>query len=366
MLELEIRTSSAEFTLDVHEQIDTSATTSIYGPSGSGKTTLLRHIAGFESAAGHVSFANEVWSDSRSKIWVPPHKRAVSTVFQDTRLFTHMNVAANLDYASKRADINDRHGYSQNDVVKAFDLDPLLDRDSRQLSGGEAKRVAIARALLSHPKLLLLDEPLAGLDRHRRASILPYLERLNNEFNLATIYVSHSVSEVARLADHIIVLSNGSVERRGPTSEILSDSHIDPITSTLDSGVALQSVVLSHDLDYQLTRVSCSSESITLPYVSAVAPGEHLSLFIRARDVALATERPAGTSIRNILAARVIEVVQSDDSPHADVELAIGSTTESTRPLRARVTRAAVDELELRNGQEIFALIKSVSFDSDF
>jgi molybdate transport system ATP-binding protein len=194
--------------------------TAIFGRSGSGKSTLLRVIAGLERrASGQIRFAGQDWQGPG--LFVPPHQRRIGYVFQDARLFPHLNVRGNLEYGLKRA--AERHGPGLNDVADMLGIAPLLDRKPDTLSGGEGQRVAIGRALLSRPQLLLMDEPLASLDAPRKAEILPYLERLRDEAGLPILYVSHDVSEVARLAGQIVMVQDGRVVLSGEAQSVFAD-----------------------------------------------------------------------------------------------------------------------------------------------
>ncbi len=205
---VDIRLSYVDFTLEVAQEFALAGVTGLFGQSGSGKSTLLRVIAGLESRArGRVVMASEVWQDESRRL--PTERRGVGYVFQDTRLFPHLSVEGNLLYAVRRA--RGLNGPGLDEIVAAFDLARLLPRRPSALSGGEKQRVAVARALLTAPKILLMDEPLAALDDARKAEILPYLERLRDQSRVPILYVSHSVGEIARLAQNMVVLRGGRV-----------------------------------------------------------------------------------------------------------------------------------------------------------
>lgn len=179
--------------------------TTLFGHSGSGKTTLINAIAGLLTPdKGRITVNGRILYDQNAKVNIPAHKRRVGYVFQDARLFPHMTVRKNLTYGQR---FNRRTAQPHNDVVAMLGIGPLLDRYPGALSGGEKQRVAIGRALLSAPEILLLDEPLAALDETRKEEILPYLERLRDHARLPILYVSHSVAEVARLANTMVVLN---------------------------------------------------------------------------------------------------------------------------------------------------------------
>lgn len=222
MLDIDAHINRADFTFDVKVRCE-GPVSAIFGPSGSGKTTLLNIVAGLISPQrGHVRFGDEIWFDSTKAINVPPHHRHIGYVFQDARLFPHLSVRYNLSFSSmvRRADsssINPK--VARDDVIEVLGLTHLLARAPLTLSGGEQQRVALGRALLSHPKLLLMDEPLAALDAPRRNEILPYIENIQKKFSIPTLYVSHARDEVERIADEIITLHEGSLAhvKRGAT-----------------------------------------------------------------------------------------------------------------------------------------------------
>ena len=355
MLSIDARLSFGEFGLEVVRELPLEGITAIFGPNGSGKSTLLRVLAGFERADGRVALGAERWLDSAARLHVPPHRRPVGYMFQDLRLFEHLDVAGNLRFAARR---QPQRGFGLDDVVAALDLRGLLERRIGALSGGERQRVALGRTLLTHPKLLLLDEPLSALDVNRKEEILPYLEQLPARFELPTLYVTHSIDEVARLADRVLLLAGGRVRAFGPTAQVAQRLDVEPWTSRFEAGVVVEARVTAHDAHYGLTSLDLAGHRLDVPVATRVAVGSTVRLRIRARDVALATRRPEAVSIRNVLAGTVDEIVEGSGSPYAETFIALGNTR-----LRARITRAAVDDLGLVPGLPVFALIKSVSFD---
>jgi molybdate transport system ATP-binding protein len=355
MLEIDIRVQRAALDLVVQEVLPVEGVTAIFGPSGGGKSTLLRVIAGFEPAVGRICLHDEVWLDDFGA--KPPQDRGVGYMFQDARLFTHLNVLGNLKYAERRAPQHSG-SLSLGAAVEAFDLSALLSRQVRQLSGGERQRVALARTLLSQPRLLLLDEPLAALDLVRKAEILPYLESLAAENSVPMIYVSHDVDEVARLADRMLVLSEGRVRAFGATSEILERLDLQTLLGRFEGGVLLQAQVTGHDSEFNLTKLALGDQTLTMPEVTNLKLGAQVRLRVRARDVALATQHPIGLSIRNSLRGRIREITSVAGSPFAEVLLIVDD-----QHLRARITRAAVADLGLVVDQRVYALIKTVTFD---
>ena len=355
-LHLDVRLGFPGFALAVQETLCLSGVTALFGPSGSGKTSLLRIIAGLETgAAGRIAFGQEEWLNTEKRVVAPPYQRAVGYVFQDARLFGHRSVAGNLAFAAKRS----RAPVAlQDEVTAALDLGPLLHRRPSGLSGGERQRVALGRALLTQPRLLLLDEPLAALDQRRKADILPYLQTISRRFALPTIYVSHAIDEVALLADQMAVMDEGRIIAKGPTAQMMERLDLQPLTGKFEAGVLLEARVVAHDHQYFLTRMDLNGQTLTMPMLDHLTVGDLVRVRIRARDVALATQKPEGLSIRNVLSGHIAEIAEEAGSAFAEVLVDAGGAR-----LRARITRQAAVELKLAQGKPVFALIKSVSFD---
>jgi molybdate transport system ATP-binding protein len=349
-LSVDVRLSNGSFDLQVAQDFPLSGVTGLFGPSGSGKSTLLRVIAGLEThAVGRVALGSDVWQDGDRG--VPPHRRGVGYVFQDTRLFPHLSVRGNLDYAVGRA--GGLGGPGMQEVIEALELRALLSRRPAQISGGEKQRVAIGRALLTAPKILLMDEPLAALDEARKAEILPYLERLCDQSRVPIIYVSHSVAEVARLAQHMVVLRDGRVLRAGRASEVLSDPDAVPMVGSREAGAVIEARIVAHHAD-GLTELAVTAGRLYLPRIEA-AIGDYLRLRIPAQDVILARERPEGLSALNILPVTVTEV-KIGEGPGAVVQLRAGQDL-----LLARITQRSVAALGLAPGVAAHAVLKSVA-----
>jgi molybdate transport system ATP-binding protein len=345
------------FRLRFAGELPLAGITGLFGPSGCGKSTLLRIVAGLERhASGRVACAGETWQGGADGRFVPPHRRGVGYVFQDARLFPHLTVAGNLAFAERRSR---RAGSAIRtaEVVEALDLGPLLGRRTTGLSGGERQRVAIARALLGRPRLLLMDEPLAALDHRRKGEILPYVERLPAVFGLPMIYVTHAIDEVSRLTERLVLMSGGVCTAIGPTADLMTRLDLQPATGRFEAGSVITARIVGRDRAFRLTRLELEGQTLLMPEVD-LALGERVQLRIRARDVALATVRPTGISIRNILEGTIAELVLEPETAFAETLVAVGNAR-----LRARITRAAVAELDLRPGRPVFALVKSVSFD---
>ncbi len=372
VLEVDVHVEFDAFDLQVEQTIPATGVTAVFGPSGSGKTTLLRSLLGFEAASrGRIALDGEVWLDSEGGVVVAPHRRPVGCTFQDGRLFPHLDVAGNLRYAERRsagaagpptsssASAERAVSITREDVVDALDLEPLLDRRPHTLSGGERQRAALGRALLSRPRLLLLDEPLSALDRHRKAEIMPYLLALHPRFGIPTLYVSHAVDEVALLADRILVLAEGRVQAFGGTVEVLEQLDLAPLTERFQAAAVLEARVSAQDDGYRLTWLDLDGQRLSVPRIAHLEVGESARLLVRARDVSIATERPSATSIRNVLSGVLVALHQDESTAFAEATVDLGS-----HRLRARITRASAAELGLAVGSPVFALLKSVSLDT--
>ena len=195
------------FRLDAAFDLPARGITALVGPSGAGKTTVLRCLAGLERLEGRLVVGGEVWREAG--LFVPPHRRAVGYVFQEASLLPHLSVRANLAFGLRR--VRGAASTALDEVVDSLGLEPLLARAPDKLSGGERQRVAIGRALLNQPRLLLMDEPLAGLDAESKAEILTYLQRLHASLAIPALFVSHDAAEVARLADRVLVMRAGQI-----------------------------------------------------------------------------------------------------------------------------------------------------------
>lgn len=340
------------FALDVSFGTPATGVTALFGPSGSGKTTVLRCIAGLERAAGSLYMDGEVWQDDSK--FVPVHKRPLGYVFQETSLFPHLSVRANLEYGLKRTPIVERK-VPLDQVVEWLGLSHLIARgDVASLSGGERQRVAIGRALLTSPRILLMDEPLSALDLNSKQDILPYLKCLHRELDIPVFYVSHAMEEVALLADHLVLLDQGRVIASGAISETLARLDL-PTAHFDDAGVVIEASLAWHDETYHLTRLDFSGGSLWVGKVNQPFCSE-VRARVLARDVSIATTVPQSSSISNILQASIVEIYDVG-LDKVVVRMKVGKT----QMLLSRITRRSRDLLSLTVGMQVFALVKSVA-----
>lgn len=344
------------FALAFEQTLPAAGITALFGPSGSGKTTLLRCFAGLLRApGGRLRVGGEIWQDETEGVFLPPHRRPLGMVFQDAALFPHMTVRGNLHFGMTRAGLTPAAA-DFDAIVAMLDLGRLLERWPAALSGGEKQRAAIGRALLTRPRLLLMDEPLAALDHMRKQEILPYLERLRDGLSFPIFYVSHSMEEVARLADEAVVIDKGRVVAQGAPLDVL------PGAARLIEGgrfgltTSLVARVARVDGAYGVTRLAHPAGEILV--TSRLSGAGDVRVAVKATDVALAKTRPEDTSVRTILRGR-IRKIDANGSPLAFVTLDLAGDEK----LVAAVTRLALDELGLSVGAEVFALVKSVALD---
>ncbi|WP_454845953.1 molybdenum ABC transporter ATP-binding protein [Pseudomonas farris] len=356
MIHTRLKLNYSGFSLDVDLQLPGRGVTALCGHSGSGKTTCLRCIAGLEQAEqGFIQVNDEVWQDSDKGIFVPPHKRALGYVFQEASLFPHLSVRANLEFGLRRIPRQQRR-VDMAHATELLGIGHLLDRDPQNLSGGERQRIGIARALLTSPKLLLMDEPLAALDTQRKNEILPYLQRLHDELDIPVLYVSHSQDEVARLADHLVLLSDGKALASGAIGETLARLDL-PLALGDDAGVVIEGHVSAYDADYQLLTLQLPNTDLSIRVThSPMAEGQALRCKVQARDVSLSLQGVEQSSILNRLPVTVISEIGADNAAHVLIRLNAAGT-----PLLARITRYSRDQLGVHPGQQLWAQIKAVA-----
>jgi molybdate transport system ATP-binding protein len=333
-----------------------SGVTALFGRSGSGKTSILKMIAGLiEPQAGQITLGDQLVYDSHSRRSIPPHKRRLGYVFQEPRLFPHLSVMQNLRYSTwfRQSSISKKEFET---ITSMLDLKALLDRQPNRLSGGEQQRVAIGRALMSSPQMLLMDEPLASLDQMRKAEILPFLEELCATSQVPIVYVSHSYSEVMRLANRVILLDQGRVTSiQSPQSLGQNDAFTLSLPRS-ELGALVEGRISSFDPFAQLIRIAVGNDVLIAPSSNAKI-GEPLKVFIAARDVMLATQKPEGISALNILPA-TISAINNPHSGIANISLSCAGTT-----LLAQITTQSAKRLGLYVGMPIFAVIKAATFE---
>ena len=367
MLQARLRKQLGSFVLDLAVQCR-GPVTGLFGPSGCGKTTLLNCLAGVTPIdRGRIRIGQTTWLDTDGRVNVAARDRRVGYVFQDSLLFDHMSVLENVTYgrpnngpSPPRRPIS---GPRLEEVVEVLEIADLLERMPAELSGGQRRRVAIARALLRNPDLLLLDEPLTGLDAELAGRVIVYLKRALDAFAIPALYVSHSISDVLYLCDEAVVLSGGRLVAQGrprvviTRRGILNDRHL----------MELQNVftvkLLAINQEDRSIRCALGDGELTI-YGESPRGRRELTLAIHACDIVLALHRPEAISARNALRGTVrrIEPVGSKVLVFVEVGAARGGTPASHRlQWMVEVGRAAVAELDLRPGAECFAIVKATA-----
>lgn len=359
-IHLHIQLKRSAFKLDLDLQLPGQGITAIFGASGSGKTTLLRAVAGLEkNQQGRIQIGAHIWQDTQQGIDLPTWQRPLGYVFQESSLLPHLTVSDNLNFGLKRA--LKTSGNAQPDAAKALQasiellgIGNFLQRMPDQLSGGERQRVAIARAIAMQPQLLLMDEPLASLDAARRQEIFPWLSKLRDELKMPMLYVTHSADEVARLADHLVVLDKGNVKAQGPVSTVLTQV-VNPVVVGEDAGALIAGHIGQVDTQWHLSRIDFDGGCVWMRD-AGLPVGKAVRIRILARDVSLTTSEPQNTSIQNQLLGTIQSITPDAHPSQVMVVLKCGA-----EEVMARVTKRAVDELGLQAGQPVWAQVKSVA-----
>jgi molybdate transport system ATP-binding protein len=348
------------FVLDVRFDAPTPGIVALFGPSGCGKSMTINIIAGLLMPdRGEISLDDDLLLDTRRQVSVAAERRGIGYVFQDARLFPHLNVASNLRFAERRAR---RAPYvSLERVLAMLDLEPVMSRRVHELSGGERQRVAIGRALLSQPRLLLLDEPLAALDRDRREEVLPYLETLRDQLSIPMIYVSHQFDEVLRLATHLVLMQSGTVAAEGGITQMSLDPKLRALLGPDAVGAVIDGTVIGEDAASGLTRVQVGKGEIKVE-AARLRAGARMRVQLLARDVIVSTRMPQHLSVRNSLQGVITAIDDDRTAKGSDlgsdlvfIDVGAGAS------IIARVTRAATRELGLAVGTPAWALVKAVS-----
>lgn len=356
MLEVDIARRLGSLALEATFQCEAAGITAIFGRSGAGKTSLINTLAGLlRPERGRIVLRGQTLFDSQKGIDLPPEKRRLGYVFQEGRLFPHLSVRHNLLYGYNRAPSGERP-LGLDRVVGLLGIEHLLERRPRALSGGEKQRVALGRALLANPRLLLMDEPLAALDQPRKEEILPFIEQLKDELDLPIVYVSHSMQEIVRLADTLVLMSNGRIEAVGPLEELTNRLDLRPLTGRYEAGAVLSTTVAGQDRMFGLTELRFAGGRLRVPHLS-LPLGQKLRVRVRARDVAIALNPPENISILNVIPCTV-QAIGEEKSPQIDLQLDAGGA-----PIWARITARSRMALSLKPGLQVYALIKSVAID---
>ena len=343
--------------------------TALFGKSGAGKTSIVQMLAGLMTPDnGQISIDGTPVYDSATGLNLAPERRQVGYVFQDARLFPHMNVRRNLEYGKRRSQSRSP-GQSRNrqststgagakfdDVVDVLAIGPLLDRQPHLLSGGEKQRVALGRALLSAPRLLLMDEPLAALDAERKWEVLPFIDRIQRDFGTPVVYVSHSIEEILLIADTLVLIANGGVSAAGPVEDVLNRPDLLRAAGDGNAGSVISVQATHLDPAYGIATLAFTGGEFRVT-AADLTIGERLRIRVRARDVSLATQRPENVSVLNVFEGTVSNV-STTHGPQVDVSVDVGGAI-----IWSQITRKSFDDLALQPGSKVFAMVKAVAID---
>jgi molybdate transport system ATP-binding protein len=347
MLNFNLNLSYPDFEFATGEiTLPSDGITAIFGLSGCGKTTLLKTLSGLTRAKGVVQFNQTTWQTP--DFFLPVHKRKIGMVFQDAALLPHLSVQGNLDYALKRSGLNRT---AQTRWVTLLNLLPLLNQSVLTLSGGQKQRVGLARALLSNPQILMMDEPMSALDWRTKSELIPLIKEVAAQSKLPILFITHSPEEVERLADHVLLMKNGRVERLETLQQTLQRAD-----SPLFDEQGAVSVLMGQPglVSQGLQTLQLGDDALYLSQI--VLKSNRVRIRILARDVSLALSDPKDLSIVNHLLVTIQElIVQNDHRMLVRLQLKDGQS------LFSEITQASAQRLNLSPGLVVYALIKSVA-----
>ena len=349
MLHIDVKKQLGTLPLEAHLDIPSQGVTALFGLSGSGKSSLINLVSGLITPDEGVIALNErELFNSAEKICVPIEKRNIGYVFQDARLFPHYTVNGNLRYGMKNTS-KDEFNY----IVELLGIGHLLKRYPITLSGGEKQRVAIGRALLTDPEILLMDEPLSALDLPRKRELMNYLERLSKEINIPILYVTHSLDELLRLSERVVLLANGKVEAYDVLESIWDSPLFLPWKQENEQSAVLSLPVFMHNPSYKMTALSIGDQNIWINQVEAQI-NEKVRICIHSSDVSISLNKVEQSSIRNTLYGRIVKILELEN--RVDLKLDIGG-----KHLWASISKWSFHDLALQLGQLVYAQIKAIS-----
>jgi len=351
---LQCRIPLADFELELDASFQ-ARVTSLFGPSGAGKTTILDAIAGLRGiAAGEIEINGKTLVSTKRGINLFPQARGVGYVPQEGALFPHLSVKKNILFGAGRGlHAKKTKAFTTDHVIGVLEIGNLLERPVTKLSGGEAQRVALARAILSHPRLLLLDEPLAALDIGLKERILPYLGRVRDEFSIPIIYVTHNMSEVLSLADWVLMIRRGRLIAQGVPRDILASARA--ISTMEDDTIenVFNVAVAESDRDGGRSKIRTEAGlELFVPYLEE--SGGRFQVGISADDILVGTQRPEGISAANVFPGKIRKVESIKDQ--------VVLTVDAGDSFYVRLTPSAVARLGLREETAVFLIIKTRSF----
>ncbi len=353
MLSVDLQLQQGSFTLNAKFSLENSVT-GLFGSSGSGKSTLLSLIAGLKQPDNGWIRLNGKYLYCQSKnINLPANKRKVGVVFQDNQLFPHLTVMQNLAYGYNRTD-NSLRRFEAAEIIDLLEISHLLAKRPTQLSGGEKQRIALGRALLASPQLLLLDEPLASLDKGLKEQILPFLKRVKDELKLPMIYVSHSIEEILHLTDHLVVINKGKTLGCGLFYDVIKAKNVQDIAGSMGLKNTITATIIKNDTKLGYSIAEIKGHTLFLPLADKLSKGDSCYISIRSNEIAIAKHHIAHISIQNQIKGIIISYTKKTSGVSLNID--IGTT------LIVDITSKAFSELGLNQGSEVYCLIKAQSF----
>lgn len=349
MLHIDVKKQLGTLPLEAHLDIPSQGVTALFGLSGSGKSSLINLVSGLINPdEGVIALNDRELFNSAENVCVPINQRNIGYVFQDARLFPHYTVNGNLRYGMKNTS-KDEFNY----IVELLGIGHLLKRYPITLSGGEKQRVAIGRALLTDPEILLMDEPLSALDLPRKRELMNYLERLSKEINIPILYVTHSLDELLRLAERVVLLTNGKVEAYDVLENIWESPLFLPWKQENEQSAVLSLPVFMHNPSYKMTALSIGDQHIWINQVETQI-NDNVRICIHSSDVSISLNKVEQSSIRNILYGRIVQILELEN--RVDLKLDIGG-----KHLWASISKWSFQDLALQLGQLVYAQIKAIS-----
>jgi len=326
----------------------------ITGLSGSGKSTIAKVICGLvKPKTGHIIINNKILYCSTNNINLPPHLRNIGMVFQEPRLFSHMSVKNNLLYGQRRNALFDQKKF--NKIIKILGIEKILDRNIFNLSGGEAQRISIGRALLSEPKILILDEPLTGLDTPRQNKIMKIIKEINKKMAVPILFISHSIDEIIFIAEKIIIIENGKAVAQGSIEEIISYKKLSYFNSGNTSYSLIKGIIRQHNKDNLSTIIDVDGIELVTKYISDKT-NTHQIIKLYSKDVSIATNIPKNISINNILETKIKKIKITKQTGTVEIHLRLGK-----QEIISEITLFSLQKLKLKVNMKVYALVKAIS-----
>jgi len=357
MIEFEVHLQRSHFALDLSASFG-DGVTGIYGPSGSGKTSLLHLLAGLiKPQSGRIRINSRMLSEPEKGIWLPPEKRNIGFVFQEGRLFPHLSVQQNLLFAKNRKR-GGRLSVRFDDVVAMLEIDHLLKKQPGFCSGGERQRVAIGRALLSNPEVLLMDEPFSAVDVNLRQQILPFIQRVAQNYRIPMVIVSHDLPDILKLTDQLALVREGKIIGHGAYHDLV----LQPACQTVLEGAGLVNILKftvqeelpGEDMVVLLgpgrknrVKVLCERNLMNSK------PGKPATITLKPDDIILSIERVKNISAQNQLPGVVHKMMSHNGQRLCIVDVGF--------PLMAEVTEASARQMNLTPGTPVWCLFKSLA-----